>query len=262
MTHENGAQCLPTAAIAIFIVLAIIFYLYATSDSNRDGYSNREGFSCESCKTMGYEGFAQFMVGGNSYKMHEDLNDPQQGAVIMDNLNTVAHKLIDHLTAYYITNRKGIEQVKPEWRREVYYSIIALKDNFVTAHMEENIPSRSGGDTSYVVDKGDVFAMCIRDPKKGNKLEENFNELSFVLIHEMSHLACSEFGHPVAFWRIFRFILQEAVSIGLYRPVEYSKVRPMYCGIAITYSPLYDTNLEEMHIITSSKSERAKRSRY
>lgn len=256
MIHENGARRLSTVVIAVFIVLAIIFYSYTSSNARY------EGFSCESCGGSSHEGFAQFAVGSNSYKMHEDLNDPQQGAILMDKLNTVAHTLIDHLTAYYVTDPKGIEQIKPEWRRDVRNGIVSLKRNFVTAHMEENIPERSGGDTSYVVDKGDVFAMCIRDPKKDNKLEGNFNELSFVLIHEMSHLACAKYGHPVAFWRIFRFMLQEAANIGLYRPVEYSKTRPAYCGIVITYSPLYDLKLEEMHIITSTKNERENRNRY
>lgn len=189
-----------------------------------------------------YEGFANVKVGGNSYKIHEDLENPVQAAETMDKLNTVAHKLINHLVEKYIDN-SGMTNIDPKYRDIVLGGIKDLKKNFKTANMIENVPERSGGDTSYVIDKGNVFAMCLRDPKNGNQIDPKFNALVFVLIHEMSHLFTTTFGHDTLFWNNFRFVLQEAVSIGLYESENYKQNGSPYCGIVISYSPLFDPKL-------------------
>lgn len=190
----------------------------------------------------GKEPFTQIKVGANSYKVHEDLDNPVKAAETMDRLNTVATTLIDHLQSKYIYG--SMDSIKPEFQSIVSDGIKDLKQNFVTAHMEENIPSRSGGDTSFVIDKGSVFAMCLRDPNNGHQLDPKFNDLTFVLIHEMSHLACGDiFGHPFEFWCMFKFLLQETVDIGLYKLVDYKKYGSPYCGITITYTPLLDNSL-------------------
>jgi hypothetical protein len=190
------------------------------------------------------EGFQNIQAGNNSYKVHEDLENPRQAAQIMDRLNTTAHTLIDHLVQKY-NDPINMEKVKPVYQQIVKKGIEALKKNFRTANLEENLPSRSGGDTSYVIDKGDVFAMCLRDPKNNNKLDDKYNNLTFVLIHEMAHLAHSGWGHPVEFWEIFRFLLKEAVAIDMYQSVNYKQTGSPYCGIVVSYSPLYDTTLKD-----------------
>lgn len=192
-----------------------------------------------------FEPFESIRVGANSYKVHEDLDNPILAAETMAELNTTAKKLIYHLNSTYIDSPMGVVKIKPQYRDLVVQSIKSLTRNFKTANMEENIPARSGGDTSYVIDKGDVFAMCLRDPKNGNKVEssDSMNELRFVLLHEMSHLADASYGHNTSFWNIFRFILQEAVATGLYIPVDYKKITKPYCGIVISYSPLFDADL-------------------
>ena len=53
------------------------------------------------------------------------------------------------------------------------FGIVSLSKNYNRDNLEENIPDRSGGDTSYVIDKGTTFAMCLRDPKNDNKLDTN-----------------------------------------------------------------------------------------
>jgi hypothetical protein len=193
------------------------------------------------------EDFALVRIGSNNYKIHEDLDNPRLAAETMDNLNRIAKKLIYRLNDKYIDNQHGYNSIKPEYREIVIGSIKRLTSRFKTANMEENIPERSGGDTSYVVDKGSTFAMCVRDPKNNNKIEagEKINELTFVLIHEMSHLAYNGWGHDNGFWTIFRFLLQEAADIDLYIPVNYKKNKMPYCGIVISYSPLYDSELIE-----------------
>lgn len=193
------------------------------------------------------EGFAKIKVGGNAYKVHEDLENPVKAAETMDRLNTVAHKLIDHLQQKYL-KESSISTINEKYKKIVHEGIIALKANFKTANLQENVPARSGGDTSYVIDKGSVFAMCLRDPQKNNKLDDKFNDLVFVLIHEMAHLFTSTFGHDNLFWNNFKFLLQEAIEANLYQPVDYKKTGSPYCGIVVTYSPLYDKALKSYYI--------------
>lgn len=195
-----------------------------------------------------YEGFARVRVGGNSYKIHEDLENPQQAAETMDKLNTVAHTLIDKLYKKYIDNPSGLNNIRPDKQDIVRAGIIAMKSNFKTANMEENIPERSGGDTSYVINKGSVFAMCLRDPKNGNQIDPKFNALVFVLIHEMAHLATTSFGHDTLFWNNFRFLLREAIQFNLYELENYKVNGSPYCGIVITYSPIFDSKLEDYYV--------------
>ncbi len=189
------------------------------------------------------EDFAQVRGGDNYYKVHEDLDNPQGAAETMNKLNTIAMTLINYLEHKYNSIENIRYHIKPEYVSTVQDGIRALKRNYKTASLEENIPERSGGDTSYVIDKGAVFAMCLRDPKNNNQLDDKINGLVFVLVHEMSHLFTRTYGHDASFWNNFRFMLKEASNIGVYTPINYNRTGSPYCGIVITYSPLFDSNL-------------------
>lgn len=233
--------------VSLLFVFALIEYVLHSSN-NKDSFLSEPGISQirHSTPRM-HESFESIKVGSNSYKVHEDLKDPVFAAQTMDQLNTTAQKLIKVLNDKYIENKQGLNTIKPEYRDIVRQGIISLSKNFKTANMEENIPERSGGDTSYVIDKGDVFAMCLRDPNNNNIVDvsNNMNELNFVLIHEMAHLFTSTYGHDAMFWNNFKFMLNEASIADLYTPVDYKKNKRPYCGIVISYSPLYDVELKD-----------------
>jgi len=193
------------------------------------------------------EGFAKIRGGDNYYKVHEDLENPEKAAETMDALNKIAMALMNHLESKYSS---GFDSIDPKYRKRVKNSITQLRKNYRASNLEENIPERSGGDTSYVIDKGDVFAMCLRDPKNGNKLDNQMNDLTFVMLHEMTHLFTNTFGHDQLFWNNFKFILEEAVDAHLYVPIDYKHNGSPYCGIVITYSPLFDSSLLKYKAIT------------
>jgi predicted metal-dependent hydrolase len=228
-------KMLPRAFLIVVLIVAITLLFVLISKAHQDQLKDS------------IEAFESIRVGNNSYKVHEDLTDPKFAAETMDALNQTAQQMITLLNRKYINNQQGIDSIKPEYRDIVQTGIISLTKNFKTANMEENIPERSGGDTSYVIDKGDVFAMCLRDPKNNNIVDvsNDMNELKFVLLHEMAHLFTSTFGHDSLFWNNFKFILEEASLASVYTPINYKKSSHPYCGIIISYSPLYDTELKE-----------------
>lgn len=261
-SEEKVPRMLMTAVIVLIITVVLYYSLDAITQTPRpgvrmaidiihprcDAFSNRWVSSKQpAALTQTLESFESIRVGGNSYKVHEDLVNPRLAAETMDALNQIGLELIARLNAKYTNSRQGMESLKPEYREIVRSGIISLSKNFKAANMEENIPERSGGDTSYVIDKGDVFAMCLRDPKNEHKVDvsNDMNELKFVLIHEMAHIFTSTFGHDALFWNNFRFMLQEATQAGIYTPINYKKNKHPYCGIIISYSPLYDNDLKD-----------------
>ena len=66
------------------------------------------------------------------------------------------------------------------------------------------------------------------------------NTLTFVAIHEVGHVMTESVGHGEEFWNNFRFLLQNAVNLGIYKPVDYKKEPTGYCGMDITDNPYYD----------------------
>lgn len=112
--------------------------------------------------------------------------------------------------------------------------ITRLNANYVPENICES--AEDDKNTSYSINKGEKVVFCIRS-KKDNSIEE-LNTLMFVAIHEMGHLASGTVGHNEEFWGNFKFLLNEAVEIGLYNVVEYEKTPMDYCGIQITDTPL------------------------
>lgn len=94
-------------------------------------------------------------------------------------------------------------------------------------------------DTSYSENKGQRIVVCIRDKtKKPDYPLIDINTIMFVMLHEMSHLMTETIGHTPEFWENFKRILHDAVKIGIYMPVNYSRQPTPYCGMTITDSPL------------------------
>ena len=196
-----------------------------------------------------YDGFTNklvsIQVGGTSYRVQEDLENPHSAAELMDRLSKMASNIIHHVKHTYIVDPKGIKKIRPEFVQRVRTGIRNLEKNFKPKNLIENLPDHFDKDTSYVVDKGEVFAICLRDVHNNNSLTIDMNEMVFVLVHEMSHLFTTSYGHEFEFWANFRFLLNEVVNMGLHVPVNYKMQKKPYCGNHISYSPLYDNGLPD-----------------
>jgi hypothetical protein len=93
--------------------------------------------------------------------------------------------------------------------------------------------------TAYSENKGEKIAFCLNTKKGGNKLIDE-NTLMFVALHELSHVGTSSIGHTPDFWRNFKYILEKAIEIKIYKPVDYRKNPKGYCGMTISDNPYYD----------------------
>ena len=112
-----------------------------------------------------------------------------------------------------------------------------LHENFNPKKIYETLPTSSY--TAYSENKGEKLAFCTTTTKHGNQLIDE-NTLTFVAIHELSHLATKTVGHTDEFWSNFKFLLKEAKKEGIYRPVDYKKNPQPYCGMSITDNPYFD----------------------
>ena len=93
--------------------------------------------------------------------------------------------------------------------------------------------------TAYSENKGEKIAFCLNTTKEGNKLID-LNTLTFIAIHELSHITTTSIGHKQDFWDNFKFLLENAKAIQIYEPVDYKKTPKEYCGMKITDNPYFD----------------------
>jgi predicted metal-dependent hydrolase len=106
-------------------------------------------------------------------------------------------------------------------------------NNLVNRTKEINIMETPADEknTSYTINKGEKIVICLRS-KLLNEIHD-INTIMYVVIHELAHVACPEFGHTPLFKKIFIFLLKESHKINIYIPIDYRKKPQDYCGMTI-----------------------------
>lgn len=112
-----------------------------------------------------------------------------------------------------------------------------LAEGFNPQKVSETLPTSEF--TAFSENKGEKLAFCLNTEKKGGKLIDE-NTLMFVAIHEISHIATESVGHTNEFWTNFKFLLEEAAKMNIYKPIDYKKEPQKYCGMTITDNPFFD----------------------
>jgi hypothetical protein len=159
-------------------------------------------------------------VDGNSYCVRER----NKIDLVVDLLANVTHKmtkLVDYMDETY-PDRKEVQR---------------LKKRFNPTKIKETLPTSKY--TAYSENKGEKLAFCVTTKKNNNELIDE-NTLTFVAIHELGHIASKSIGHNDEFWGNFKFLLENAVKINIYTPIDYKKKNKNYCGMKITDNPYYD----------------------
>lgn len=168
-------------------------------------------------------------VDGKMYKVHTKHPNPQKAANTFAELNRRITNLIKFLSERYNDNSE---------RCNVVRKLISV---YNSSNLIENSPKNSSGDTSYTINKGSIIAICLRDPLFFDI--HNIDILTFVLLHEMVHIAIIDIDHPEKFWSTFRFILEEAEKIGIYTRFNFELQPVFYCGLKVDYNPLLDPTI-------------------
>lgn len=154
-------------------------------------------------------------VDGQQYLVRK-LPDQQIAADLIADITKDLTLLVKHMIAKYPENNMS---------RLLY-------KNFNPRNISEGSPQ--SGYTSYSVNKGESIILCVRQ-KSDNKIVKK-NVILYVAIHELAHLATESIGHDDIFWNNFKFMLQEAIDIGIYSHTDYALKPESYCGINITSS--------------------------
>ena len=148
------------------------------------------------------------------------------------NINEAADKLANAV----ISMNKLVDYAYEKYPN--HESIIRLKNGFDPKSISETLPTSQH--TAYSENKGEKLAFCLNKNKNNNDNLIDSNTLLFVAIHEIAHIMTESVGHTDEFWQNFKFLLEHAVELKIYTPVDYKKEPENYCGMDITDNPYYD----------------------
>lgn len=144
-------------------------------------------------------------------------DDAKEAADLIATIKSKLNTLLEHLEKTYGGSDNRVS---------------TLKGNYKSDRLSEGVDTP--GYTSYSVNKGEQIVLCLRNRDK----LMDINTMTFVVLHEFAHLATESIGHTEEFWTNFKWILEEAVNIGVYTRQDFKNKNVDYCGIKITSSPL------------------------
>ena len=153
------------------------------------------------------------------YLVYNDTNKHESAILLGDIINNM-FKLKDYLY-------ENIDKY-PEF--EKYIKQLYRNLNKERSLIYENDPNSKL--TSFSVNKGEEIAFCLKSKKTG-KIHD-LNLLMYVALHEMAHIACPEIGHGSLFKKIFKFLTETAIEIGIYIMDNYERKNIEYCGMMLT----------------------------
>jgi hypothetical protein len=188
----------------IFVLIVLCAYIYLDSDS----------FQLKCVVST---------VDGNKYCVRERAKI-QEAADLLAKITDKCKKLVEYVHNKY-PDKENVKR---------------LYNGFNPKKVTETLPTSVY--TAYSENKGEKIAFCLNKTKKGGDNNNMIDEdtLTFVAIHELSHVATKSIGHKSEFWENFKFLLENAKEAGIHNPVDYKKSPKEYCGMKIHDNPYYD----------------------
>jgi len=161
-------------------------------------------------------------VDGNKYCVR-DRKKLQDAADLLAKVTVKLKKLVNYMNSKYPTDERVQRMVQ----------------GFNPKRVMETLPTSTL--TAYSENKGEKMAFCL-NPKKNVNQDDLIDEhtLTFVAIHELSHIATKSIGHKMEFWDNFKFVLGNAKESGIHEPKDYHKSPKEYCSMKITDNPYHD----------------------
>lgn len=159
-------------------------------------------------------------VDGNKYCVRETAN-LNESADLLAKVTEKCKKLV----AYMNEKHPDDERVQ------------RLVQNFNPQKVIETLPTSEY--TAYSENKGEKLAFCLNTEKGGTTMIDE-HTLTFVAIHELSHIATKSIGHKSEFWENFKYLLENAKTAGIHDPQDYKSKPQKYCGMTIRDNPAFD----------------------
>jgi hypothetical protein len=173
-----------------------------------------------------------------------DTEGSDVAVVILDKLNKDALKLLSYMNKKYENECKekpgnisvSDRCLTDKSSNKIRDRLNRLNKGYDPTKLIENVPSNNNTLTAYNDNKGERIAICLRSLDT-NLLKPEFhkyNDLVFVLVHEMAHIANVRYDHDQEFWAIFGQMIQDAAECNIYTPVDYN-INPIdYCKFNTT----------------------------
>ena len=152
----------------------------------------------------------------------QDLPDKKRASNILATINRNKDRLISILKS----NKNN------EYSEYTQY-IDQLIKNSKNVVIRENVANSFY--TSYSVNKGEELVFCLRSKSRVNELHD-INLLMYVVLHELAHIACPEYGHTELFKKIFAFFIRVAIKNNMYTLIDFDRRPVEYCGMSISES--------------------------
>lgn len=211
------------SSLLIIILILLIYYVYKIIRVKYDEFSIENNSSVLSG------------IDNRQYYVHNLHDNMQDAADMFADINKTTTAVINYIYHKYKNSlnsrRKRVAQL--------------LMRRYDVNNLRESSPKNIEHDTSYTINKGDIIAICIRSSKEHNQIHD-IDTITFVVLHEITHISITAFDHPDEFWEVFKFILLEAEESGLYTSPDFVNNPKEYCGIKINYNPRYDPNINEI----------------
>lgn len=215
-------------SIVLYCIIVLLTYVIARRMCSIK-FAN-ESSANEFASKSSSEGFkVKSKVDNHTY----DVKDMDQSQIAADKLaviNQRISKLISHLEAKYGKDH-------PNTR--------LLSDRYNAGALHEHTPYFFNSNVAFTMQKGRSLGICMRNLESADKSFHKLDNIMFVMLHEIAHIATNASQHPPEFWSLFKFILHEAAEAGVYTPIDYRNNPIVYCdGTEIAYNPYFDTSLD------------------
>lgn len=139
-------------------------------------------------------------------------SDSEISATVLNYIDALYRSMIRHLAHKYKGNK------------EVEFLISNFRKRYNRELIFEGSPETSA--TSYLVNKK-MYVICLRD--EHGKIHD-LDTITMVALHELAHMLINDAHHTPYFMKIHKFLLKEALEIGVYNNPDYNSKPVKYCG--------------------------------
>lgn len=211
------------------ILFGLLFGLLigAMSISNKKPYCGK----CGQCS-----GFYNLIVDQEAFGNSKRLCTNKSGENFCYNVvNDESAHIIEELKDFYDLLIISLQNERSNPTYNFFYERLVQRFNKGNDKITE-VEQTADGSTSYTINKRDMY-LCMTNKDK-SKLD--IEDIKFVFVHELTHIATDEMHHPPKFWSNFKLMLDIVYKNNLMPLRDYSKKKAKYCGIEITHNPYFD----------------------